>query len=316
MRRLREHPVMRDMIRETRLSTDNLIMPLFVVEGLSGKEEIRSMPGQYRFSIEELVKACGRIREKGIKSVMLFGIPQKKDEQASGAWASNGIIQKSIREIKKNVADLFVIADVCLCEYMSHGHCGIVNEETILNDESLDLINRTALSQVEAGADMVAPSNMADGTIQSIRTHLDDCKLTRIPIMSYSAKYASGFYGPFRDAAESAPQFGDRRSYQMDPANSREAMREIELDINEGADIVMVKPALSYMDVIFEARQRFDHPLAAYNVSGEYAMVKAAAANGWIDEKRITMEILTSIRRAGANIILTYHALDAADWLK
>lgn len=316
MRRLRENSVLRDLVRETKLDLYDLIMPLFVVEGLTNKEEIRSMPGQYRYPLSELVDECKRLKDLGIKSIILFGIPEKKDEQGTGAWIENGIIQKAIASIKKNVPDLFVIADVCLCEYTSHGHCGLVQDGLILNDPSLELIAKTALSQVKTGADMVAPSNMADGSIQAIRKILDQNDFTTIPIMSYAAKYSSAYYGPFRDAAESAPQFGDRRSYQMDPANAREALQEIELDIMEGADIVMVKPALAYLDIINSARKQFRQPLAAYNVSGEYAMVKAAAANGWIDEKKIILETLTSIKRAGADIILTYHAAEFAQWQK
>lgn len=316
MRRLREHPVVRNMVRETVLTLDDVVQPLFVVEGLTKKEEIRSMPGQYRFSIPELVDECKRLWDSGIKSVILFGIPQHKDADGSGAWLENGIVQQAFRAIKKQLPQLLLIADVCMCEYTSHGHCGHIEGERLLNDPTLDLLARTALSQVQAGADMVAPSDMMDGRVAAIRAILDEHGYTHIPIMSYAAKYASGYYGPFRDAAESAPQFGDRSSYQMDPANVDEAIREVELDIEEGADIVMVKPALAYMDVIRVVKDTFAMPTACYNVSGEFAMVKAAAANGWIDEKRVAIETLTAFKRAGADIILTYFASDLANWMK
>jgi porphobilinogen synthase len=294
------------------LGVDDLIMPLFVVEGLAGREEIPSMPGQYRFSVPELVKECRRLADLGIKAVILFGIPESKDPQGTGAWIEDGIIQKSAAAIKKEVPDILIIADICLCEYTSHGHCGVVDGDRILNDPTLELLARTALSQVQAGADMVAPSDMMDGRVRAIRKAMDDQGLVHIPIMSYAAKYASAYYGPFRDAADSAPQFGDRRSYQMDPANVREALREIELDIQEGADIIMVKPALAYMDVIHAVKEKFSLPVAAYNVSGEYSMIKAASARGWLDEERIVMETLTGIKRAGADLILTYFAADIA----
>lgn len=316
MRRLRENGIVRDLVREHKVTLDDLIMPLFVVEGLTKKEEIVSMPGQYRFSLPELVDECKQLWDSGVKAVILFGIPQHKDADGTGAFIENGIVQQAMSQIKKAVPELLVIGDVCMCEYTSHGHCGHIEGERLMNDPTLDLLAKTALSQVEAGADMVAPSDMMDGRVEAIRTLLDDHKHTHIPIMSYAAKYASAYYGPFRDAAESAPQFGDRRSYQMDPANVEEALREVELDIEEGADIVMVKPALAYMDVIRAVKQNFGMPTAAYNVSGEYAMVKAAAMKGWIDEQRIVLETLTAMKRAGADIILTYFAKDVAQWLK
>jgi porphobilinogen synthase len=315
MRRLRENGVVRDLVRETHVTRDDLVMPLFVVEGLVKKEEIVSMPGQYRFSVDELVNECKILWDSGIKAVILFGIPASKDPEGSGAYLENGIIQQAMREVKKAVPGLLVIGDVCMCEYTSHGHCGHIEGERLLNDPTLDMLARTALSQAEAGADMIAPSDMMDGRVQAIRAVLDEHGYTHIPIMSYAAKYASAYYGPFRDAADSAPQFGDRRSYQMDPANVEEAIREVELDIEEGADIVMVKPALAYMDVIRAVKETFRMPTAAYNVSGEYAMIKAAAQKGWIDEQRIVMETITSIKRAGADIILTYFAKDLASWL-
>ncbi len=316
MRRLRENSVLRDMVRETRITLDDVIMPLFVVEGLSKKEEIVSMPGQYRFSQPELIDECKRLWDSGVKSVILFGIPEHKDEDGSGAWLEDGVIQRAIEGIKRDVPGMFVIGDVCMCEYTSHGHCGHVEDGKLLNDPSLDLLARTALSQAQAGADMVAPSDMMDGRVEAIRQILDEHKFINVPIMSYAAKYASSYYGPFRDAADSAPQFGDRRSYQMDPANIDEAIREVALDIQEGADIVMVKPALAYLDVIHAVKDTFRMPTAAYNVSGEFSMIKAAAAKGWIDEKRIVLETLTSIKRAGADIILTYFASDLAEYLK
>jgi len=316
MRRLRENGLLRDLVRETRLGLDDLIMPLFVVEGLTGREEIRSMPGQYRFSVSELVKECRRLADLGIKAVILFGIPENKDPRGTGAWAEDGIIQKAVAGIKKEVPNILIITDICLCEYTSHGHCGVVEGERILNDPTLELLAQTAVSQVRAGADMVAPSDMMDGRVGAIRKALDERGLTHIPILAYAAKYASGYYGPFRDAAESAPQFGDRRSYQMDPANIREALREVELDIREGADIVMVKPALAYLDVVRAVKETFTVPVATYNVSGEYSMIKAASEKGWLDEKRIVLETLTGMKRAGADLILTYHAADVARWLQ
>jgi porphobilinogen synthase len=316
MRRLRENARVRDLVRETKVSLDDLIMPFFVVEGLNRKEEIPSMPGQFRFSIPELVDECRRVYDAGIKAVILFGIPEHKDEKGSGAWIKNGIIQKAISQIKKTIPDLLLIGDVCLCEYTSHGHCGWIENGRLINDTTLDLLAKTALSQVEAGADVVAPSDMMDGRVGAIRQTLDNKRYSHIPIMSYAAKYSSAFYGPFRDAAESAPQFGDRSSYQMDPANADEAVREVGLDLAEGADIVMVKPALPYLDIVRRVKETFRVPTAAYNVSGEYSLIRAAAAKGWVDEKRIVLETLTSIKRAGADMILTYFASDFAAWNK
>lgn len=314
-RRLRENESLRQLIRETRLSVNDLIYPLFVIHGSNAREEIPSMPGNYHFSVDKLAEEVKKIQELGIPAIILFGLPAEKDETASGAYAENGEVQEAIRALKKVTPDLIVITDVCLCEYMSHGHCGIVEGGRILNDPTLELLAKTALSHAQAGADIVAPSDMMDGRVAAIRDILDENDFTNTPIMSYAAKYASGFYGPFREAAQSTPQFGDRRSYQMDPPNALEALREVSLDIEEGADIVMVKPALSYLDIIYRVKQEFGYPVAAYNVSGEYAMVKAAAAKGWIEEKRIILEILTSIKRAGADLILTYHAKDVAKWL-
>lgn len=316
MRRLRSKAPLRAMIRETHLRLEQLIYPFFIVEGKGIKTSIKSMPGIHQQSIDEMLKEAQEVVALGIKSVLLFGIPATKDAEATGAWHSQGIVQKATRELKKHFPELIVVADTCLCEYMDHGHCGLVHEGKILNDPSLEILARAAVSQAEAGADIIAPSDMMDGRIAAIRAALDANGYENIPIMAYSAKFASALYGPFREAAESAPQFGDRTSYQMDPANAREAMREIELDIEEGADIVMVKPAMPYLDLISEARYITKLPVAAYNVSGEYSMVKAAAANGWIDEKRVVMELLTGIVRAGADLIITYHAKDAAEWLK
>lgn len=316
MRRLREHPHVRDLVRETKVKLNDLIMPLFVVEGLSRKEEIPSMPGQYRFSIPELVDECKRIYDLGIKAVILFGVPEHKDEKATQAWNDEGIIQKTTAAIKKEIPALLVINDLCLCEYTSHGHCGWIENGRILNDPTLEILSKTALSQAKAGADMIAPSDMMDGRVGAVRDILDDNGFSHIPIMSYAAKYASAFYGPFRDAAESAPQFGDRNSYQMDPANADEAIREVELDLGEGADIIMVKPALPYLDVLRTVKDTFRVPTAAYNVSGEYSLIKAAASKGWVDEKRIIRETLTSIKRAGADMILTYFAAGFAEWEK
>ncbi len=316
MRRLRSKAPLRAMIRETHLRLEQLIYPFFIVEGKGIKTPIKSMPGIHQQSIDEMLKEAAEVVALGIKSVLLFGIPATKDADATGSWHSQGIVQKATRELKKHFPDLIVVADTCLCEYMDHGHCGIVHEGKILNDPSLEILARAAVSQAEAGADIIAPSDMMDGRIAAIRAALDANGYENIPIMAYSAKFASALYGPFREAAESAPQFGDRTSYQMDPANAREAMREIELDIEEGADIVMVKPAMPYLDLISEARYITKLPVAAYNVSGEYSMVKAAAANGWIDEKRVVMELLTGIVRAGADLIITYHAKDVAEWLK
>jgi porphobilinogen synthase len=316
MRRTRQSEQMRGLVRETHLSVDQLIYPLFIAEGISEPREISSMPGIAQWPLEQLGSEIERIAELGIPAVLLFGIPDLKDEHGSQAYAEEGIIQQAIRRIKAVSPDTLVITDVCLCEYTSHGHCGVIHNGSVQNDESLELLARMALSHAEAGADIVAPSDMMDGRVGAIRRMLDEHALNQVPIMAYSAKFASGFYGPFREAAQSTPQFGDRRAYQMDPANAREALREVELDIAEGADIVMVKPALPYLDIIRQVRDRSNLPLAAYNVSGEYSMIKAAAANGWLDEQRVVMEVLTGIRRAGADMIITYFAPDVARWLK
>ena len=349
MRRLRRSEQMRNFVRETRLAPDSFVYPMFVCPGEGVRKEVGSMPGVYNLSVDEVVKEARELRSLGLPSTILFGLPEKKDEVATGAWADDGIVQRATRAIKSEVKDLLVMGDVCLCEYMSHGHCGIVRQTTsprslgaraatasalakrnksphpsktgsdgapgeyeIVNDATLEILAKTAVSQARAGMDIIAPSDMMDGRVAAIRKALDEAGFTNIPILSYAAKFASAFYGPFREAADSAPQFGDRRSYQMDGANLREAMREIELDLEEGADLVMVKPAMPYLDVIHAARGRFDVPLAAYQVSGEYAMIMAAARHNWIDRERIMMESLTSIRRAGASIILTYFAKDAA----
>lgn len=314
-RRLRKNENFRRMIRETRLSVDNLIYPLFVVPGTKVKKPITSMPGNFQMSVDHIVREAARMKTLGIPAVLLFGIPEKKDEIASGALAKDGIIQQATREIKNKVPDILVITDVCLCEYMSHGHCGMIEKGEVMNDLTLEVLAEQAVSHAKAGADMVAPSAMMDGQIGALREGLDEAGFDAVPIMAYSAKYASCFYGPFREAAESAPSFGDRRSYQMDPANSDEAIREITLDVAEGADIIMVKPALPYLDVIRRAKEEFDLPLAAYNVSGEFAMVKAAAQMGWIDGERAMLESLTAIRRAGADMIITYFAPEAAPLL-
>lgn len=316
LRRTRQSEQLRGLVRETHLSVEQLIYPLFVAEDLAEPHEISSMPGVMQWPLEHLGREIERIAALGIPAVLLFGIPIDKDEVGSQAYAEQGIIQRAIQRIKTVAPHLVVMTDVCLCEYTSHGHCGIIHNGTVQNDESLELLARMALSHVQAGADLVAPSDMMDGRVGAIRRLLDEQGFSAIPIMAYSAKYASGFYGPFREAAGSAPQFGDRRSYQMDPANVREALREVDLDIAEGADIVMVKPALAYLDVIRQVRDHCNLPLAAYNVSGEYAMIKAAAQQGWIDEQRIVMEVLTGIRRAGADMIITYFAPDVALWLK
>jgi len=346
LRRLRRSEAMRNFVRETRLTPDAFVYPLFICPGEGIRKEVRSMPGVYNLSVDEAVKEAREAKSLGITSIILFGLPEKKDEIATGAWEDDGIVQRATRAIKAEVSDLLLMGDVCLCEYMSHGHCGIVKqvkrtqpnttrtvvagsrdaavalmekavaqEFEIANDETLDLLAKTAVSQAKAGMDIIAPSDMMDGRVEAIRDALDEAGFENIPVLSYAAKYASGFYGPFREAADSTPQFGDRRSYQMDPANFREAMREIELDLDEGADMIMVKPALPYLDVIAAARERFDVPIAAYQVSGEYAMIEAAARNNWIDRDRVMMESLTSIRRAGASIILTYFAKDAAKLL-
>jgi porphobilinogen synthase len=318
-RRLRRTDALRRLTRETRLAVDQLVYPLFVGPGRDVQHEIGSMPGQYRWSVDTVVCAARDEADLGIPAVLLFGLPEEKDAEGSGAFAADGIVQRAARAIKRAVPDLLVIADTCVCEYTSHGHCGVLAGEgdpDVVNDATLALLARTAVSQVEAGVDVVAPSDMMDGRVGAIRRALDERGFQHVPVLSYAAKYASAFYGPFREAADSAPQFGDRRTYQMDPPNVREALREIALDLEEGADAVMVKPALAYLDVIRAARDRFDAPLAAYNVSGEYAMVKAAAANGWLDEQRVTLEVLTGIVRAGADIVITYHAKDVARWLR
>lgn len=315
-RRLRRTENIRRMVRETSIDSEDLIYPLFVTHGLDVKMEIPSMPGVYHFSVDTLCKEAEEIWQLGIHAVLLFGIPAEKDEEGSEAYSPDGIVQRAVRTLKECNPGLVVITDVCMCEYTSHGHCGIVVDGQVSNDETLEYLARIALSHAEAGADIVAPSDMMDGRVMIIRDTLDENGFTDTAIMAYSAKYASAFYGPFRDAANSAPQFGDRKSYQMDPANRREAITEMVMDLDEGADIIMVKPALSYLDVIADARIEFNAPIAAYNVSGEYSMVKAAAHNGWIDEERAVIEILTSIKRAGADLILTYHAKDAAKWLK
>jgi porphobilinogen synthase len=315
-RRLRRNEVIRSMVRETVLSPDDLIYPLFVTYGKGVKREIPSMPGCFQESIDEILKNALEVRSLGIPSVILFGIPENKDEFGSGAYDDDGIIQNAIRGIKDAAPDLYVITDVCLCEYTSHGHCGLIERGEVANDSTLELLAKEAVSHAKAGADMVAPSDMMDGRVGAIRLALDENGFPEVPIMSYAAKYASAFYGPFREAAESAPSFGDRRSHQMDPSNRREAIREVRLDIEEGADIVMVKPALSYLDIISDVRSSFDVPVAAYNVSGEYSLIKAAGILGWIDEQRLMMEILASIKRAGADLILTYFAKDAARLLR
>ncbi len=314
-RRLRQSEPLRALVRETRLEPRDFVYPVFVTHGEGIREEIPSMPGQYRLSIDLLAREAESLRTVGVRGMLLFGLPAAKDPEGSEAYDDDGIVQRALRELKRIDPELVLIADVCLCEYTSHGHCGIVRDGVVLNDPTLDLLARSAVSLARAGADIVAPSDMMDGHTAAIRGALDAAGLDGTPILGYSAKYASGFYGPFRDAADSTPQFGDRRGYQMDPPNVREAMREIEADVAEGADMIMVKPALAYLDVLAEARRRFDHTLAAYNVSGEYAMVKAAAQNGWLDERRTTLEILTAIKRAGADFILTYHAKEAARWL-
>jgi porphobilinogen synthase len=332
LRRLRRNEPLRSMVRETRLSPESFVYPLFVCPGEGVRKEVRSMPGVFNLSVDEAVREARETFSLGVPSIILFGLPETKDKVATGAWADDGIVQQAMRAIKREIPDLVIMGDVCLCEYMEHGHCGIVKasnpaqslgaavaapptaatEYEIENDSSLELLARTAVSQARAGADIIAPSDMMDGRVAAIRKGLDEAGFSHTPILSYAAKFASGFYGPFREAADSAPAFGDRRSYQMDGANVREAMREIELDIEEGADMIMVKPAMPYLDVIAAARERFDLPLAAYQVSGEYAMIEAAARNGWIERDRVMMESLVSIRRAGASLILTYYAKEAA----
>jgi porphobilinogen synthase len=316
LRRLRGSATLRRMVRETRLSVDDFILPLFVDHNVSSSEAIPSMPGVERLSVERTVEQAQAAYELGIPSVLLFGLPESKDALGSGAYDADGIVQRAARAIKTACPGLVLIGDVCLCEYTSHGHCGVIRDGGVDNDRTLELLAATAVSQAEAGFDIVAPSDMMDGRVGAIRAALDAAGYQDRLVLAYSAKFASGFYGPFREAADSTPQFGDRRTYQMDPPNAREAMREIELDVREGADMVMVKPALAYLDLVAQARARFDLPLVAYNVSGEFAMVKAAAANGWIDEQRIVYEILTGIKRAGADLIVTYHARDAARWLR
>lgn len=315
MRRLRSSAALRSMVRETHLRLESLIYPFFVVEGTNVRVPISSMPGIHQQSIDQMLKEANEAAALGVNAVILFGIPDAKDSEASGAWREDGIVQKAARALKARFPDLIVVADTCLCEYMDHGHCGIVADGRVLNDLSLSILQRTAVSQAAAGADIVAPSDMMDGRVEALRQALDAEGFEHVPIMAYSSKYASALYGPFREAAQSAPQFGDRTTYQMDPSNAREALREIELDIQEGADIVMVKPALPYLDIISRARTLTNLPIAAYNVSGEYSMVKAAAANGWIDERRVVLELLTGIVRAGADLIITYHAKDVAGWL-
>jgi len=315
VRRLRRSQALRDLVRETRLSPQQFVYPLFVAHGENVRREIESMPGQYQLSLDQLAAEAAELTSLGIPAVLLFGLPASKDDAGSEAYADDGIVQRAVRQLKRAAPGLAVITDVCLCEYTSHGHCGVVVDGEVDNDQTLPLLARTAVSHARAGADIVAPSDMMDGRVAAIRAALDEAGLASTPIMAYAAKQASAFYGPFRVAAESAPQFGDRRGYQMDPANAREAMREIEADIEEGADIVMVKPALPNLDIIARARDAFDLPLAAYNVSGEYAMVKAAAAAGYLDERSVTLEVLTAIARAGADIIITYHAKEAARWL-
>jgi porphobilinogen synthase len=311
-RRLREKALLRTMVRETRLDAEDLVYPVFAIHGRGMREPIASMPGQARLSIDELVKEVKDVAAHGIPAIILFGLPEEKDPRGSEAYAEDGIVQRAVRAVKNTVPDLLVITDVCLCQYTSHGHCGVIENGTVKNDATLELLGRVAVSHAEAGADVVAPSDMMDGRVGAIRDALDDVSYAEVPIMAYSAKYASAFYGPFREAADSAPQFGDRRAYQMDPANALEAMREIALDIDEGADIVMVKPALPYLDVISRAKGEFGIPLAAYSVSGEYAMIRAAGQLGWLDEERAMLEATTAIRRAGADIVITYFAREIA----
>jgi len=315
-RRLRGGEAIRGLVRETRLSTSGLIYPMFVCPGSGVRNEVSSMPSVFQQSADRLVEECREVESLGIPAIILFGLPEKKDEKGSEACAATGVVQRAIETIRNANLKLLIVTDVCLCEYTSHGHCGLVENGEVQNDATLELLAAEALSHARAGADIVAPSDMMDGRVAVIRQSLDLHGFANLPILSYAAKYCSGFYGPFREAAQSAPQFGDRRSYQMDPANGREALREVELDIAEGADMVMVKPALPYLDIVRQVRDRFNVPVGAYNVSGEYAMVKAAARNGWIDEQRVVLEILTGITRAGASFILTYHAKDVARWLK
>ena len=315
-RRLRRSEALRGFVRETRLSAGGLVYPMFACPGTKVRTEVSSMPGIYQQSADQIVEECREVAGLGIPAVILFGLPEHKDELASEAYEANGAVQRSIEAIRKAKLDLLVITDVCLCEYTSHGHCGVIRGEEVLNDPSVAILADAALSHAQAGADIVAPSDMMDGRVGAIREKLDENGFENVAILSYAAKYCSAFYGPFREAAQSSPQFGDRRSYQMDPANAREALREVAFDLEEGADIIMVKPAMPYLDVIQRVREKFDVPVAAYNVSGEYAMVKAAVQRGWLDEKRVVLEILTGIQRAGAGMILTYHAKDVARWLK
>jgi porphobilinogen synthase len=318
-RRLRAHPAIRRLVRETRASVGDLIYPLFVSESVRDRVEVPSMPGVFQLSLGELRNEAQQVRELGIPAVLLFGIPAEKDEIASQAFAPNGIVQQAVRALKREVPELLLITDVCLCEYLSHGHCGVIEKIDgrygIANDASVELLARTAISHAEAGADIVAPSDMMDGRVGAIRSALDSRGLMNIPVMSYASKFSSSFYGPFREAAQSAPRFGDRQSYQMDPANAAEALREVRLDLDEGADLLIVKPALSYLDILWRIKERFQRPTAVYNVSGEYAMVKAGAREGWLDEKRIVLEMMSSFRRAGADLIITYWAKDLARWL-
>ena len=315
-RRLRRREGLRALVRETRLSREGLVLPLFACPGEGVRREVSSMPGVFNLSVDEVARDAAAAFDAGVPAVILFGLPESKDETASGAYAARGVVQEAIRAVRRAAPEMVVVADTCLCEYTSHGHCGVVREGEVLNDESLELLAQTAVSQARAGADIVAPSAMLDGQVGAIREALDDAGFEHVAVMSYAVKYASAFYGPFREAADSAPAFGDRRAYQMDGANTREALREAELDVMEGADILMVKPALPYLDIMRTVRDRFDLPLAAYHVSGEYAMIKAAAARGWIDERRVMLETLTSIKRAGADIIITYYAREAAQELR
>lgn len=315
-RRLRKNAIIRKMVREEHVRVDELIYPIFVIEGENICEPVESMPGINQYSMDRIGEELDRVVEAGIPAILIFGIPAHKDEVGSGAYDEHGIVQEAIRYIKKEYTQLLVIADVCLCEYTSHGHCGLIKDGEILNDETLPLLAKTAVSYAKAGADMIAPSDMMDKRVETIRNALDQAGLINTPIMSYSAKFASAYYGPFRDAAHSAPGFGDRKTYQMDPANGQEALREVEEDILEGADMIIAKPAMAYMDIIKEISLNYNIPVVAYNVSGEYAMVKAAAANGWIDEKKIVMENMIGMKRAGAQMIITYHALDVAKWIK
>ena len=315
-RRLRKTELLRGLVRETRLSAAQFVYPLFVCPGSAVRQEVSSMPGVFQQSADKMVEDCREVESLGIPGVILFGLPESKDPRGASSLENDGVVQRAVEAIRKAKHKLVVITDVCLCEYTDHGHCGVIENGAVANDATLEILAEQSLSHARAGADVVAPSDMMDGRVAAIRKKLDENSFQELPILSYAAKYCSGFYGPFREAADSAPQFGDRRSYQMDPANSREALREVALDLDEGADMIMVKPALPYLDVITRVRQEFSAPVAAYNVSGEYAMVKAAAQKGWLDEKRVTLEILTGIQRAGADIIVSYHAKDAARWLK